>query len=332
MMLRLSYLALLLIAAMFASEPARAFAQVFRLNVAKEAAVAKEADDAKENKPANKVDAAAADKNDAKKADAAKKDEPDEDEMFEGVVDVVRAVQPVIDLAGGDPQLQQFRAQFEPLLKVELSFAVRVCKPSDEKRHEMIAKSNELLSTIIRDFQKQGGQPNADRMFFNGAANTVTDPRAAVEKGVKQVVEEVLSGEQAKLYADECQMRVEYQKKVALDNLVAKIDGELMLSPEQRDKLTESLSKNWQKSWAPQLETFMFGGDYWPNVPDQFVNPHLTAAQQVAWSKILKQSGNVFWGGAFFGMDGQVIDDIDLDAAKKNTDEGAEKEKLGGTP
>jgi hypothetical protein len=324
MMLRLSYLALLLIAALIASAPAGAFAQIFELNVAKEAVVAKEPDDAEEKEPANKVDVAAADKNVAKKADAAK-EAAAEEEMFEGVVDVVRAVQPVIDVAVGDPQLQQFRAQFEPLLKVELSFAARVSKPNEEERRQLIAKSNKMLDTVISEYRKQGGQANVDGVWMGGMATTVPDPRNLVEDGVKKVVNEVLSDEQAKLYSDECAKRVEFQKKVALDNLVSKIDGELMLSPEQREKLSKSLSKNWQKSWAPQLETFMFGGDYWPNVPDHLVKLHLTAAQQAAWSKIPKQSGNVFWGGAFFGMNGQVIDDIDLDAAKEKADDGDKK-------
>jgi hypothetical protein len=103
---------------------------------------------------------------------------------------------------------------------------------------------------------------------------------------------------------------------VWLDNLVAKIDKELILSPEQREKITKSLNDHWDKKWAPQVEMFMHGMDMWPNVPDQWIRPHLTATQQVAWGRIGRNQGNHFFGG--MGVNAQVIDDIDLDVDKND--------------
>ena len=222
---------------------------------------------------------------------------------------------------------QQFRAQFEPLLKVELSFANRVCTLSDEQRRTLITNSNAWLDEFIRDYAKQGGQPQMQGVWFGGGPNRpqMNDPRESVQAGVKKLVKADLSKEQAGLYVEESRKRAAFQKKVAVDNLVARIDKELKLAPEQREKLIKSLTDHWDKSWAPQLELFAQGMDIWPNVPDQWIRPHLTAVQQMAWNRLNKQSGQMFFGGQFFGMDGQVIDDIDLDEGKEKAADADEK-------
>jgi hypothetical protein len=119
-----------------------------------------------------------------------------------------------------------------------------------------------------------------------------------------------LPKEQAALYAEESKKRAEFVKGTFVTNLVTRIDNELILNPEQNDKITKSLSEHWDKSWQPQLEMFVHGMDMWPNVPDQWIRPHLSATQQIAWGRVNKQHGNMFFGG--FPADGQVIDDIDL--------------------
>ncbi|MCI0332198.1 MAG: hypothetical protein L0228_03105 [Planctomycetes bacterium] len=213
---------------------------------------------------------------------------------------------------------QQFRGQFEPMLKVELSFANRACKLTDDERRTLITKSNAWLTKFIADYAKQGGQPQ-QHIWFGGGRQQPADPRTSIEEGVAKIVTAELPKEKAAVYADECKKRSEFSQKMAVDNLVVRIDKELVLSPEQREKLTKSLSEHWDKSWAPQLEMFMHGMDIWPNVPDQWIRPHLTAAQQVAWGRLNKQSGHMFFGG--FGMEGQVIDDIDLKEGDHNSEE-----------
>jgi hypothetical protein len=252
----------------------------------------------------------------------------EDEDMFADVADavvIVNQAQPV--LPGG--QLQQFRAQFEPLLKVELSLINRACKPSDAERKVLIAKCNRWLDTFIGDYAKRGGQPQVEGMWFGGPVGNMPNPRESFAEGLKPVVEKLLSKDQFQRYEDECRRRAEFEKAVAVENLVAKIDGELMLSPQQREKLTESLSSNWQSSWAPQIEMFTVGVDMWPNVPDQWIRPHLTAAQQAAWSRLNKQSVQGFFGGNVFGMQGQVIDDIDLNEGRDTPDNNDAEQGVG---
>jgi hypothetical protein len=223
--------------------------------------------------------------------------------------------------------MQQFKAQFEPQLKVELSFINRVCKLNEAERRKLITKSKTWLESFIRDFAARGGQPNVEGMWFGGGPQP-PDPRASFDAGLQQLVAAELSKEHAKLYADECKSRAAFEKDVAVDNLVTKIDGELMLSRNQREELRDSLAKNWQDSWAPKIEFFMMGADMWPNVPDQFIRPHLTPAQVTAWSRLNKQSGNMFWGGNL-AMQNQVIEDIDLDEGEEKPAEEEPKDVAG---
>jgi hypothetical protein len=64
-------------------------------------------------------------------------------------------------------------------------------------------------------------------------------------------------------------------------------------------------------------------------VPDQWIRPHLTAAQQAAWSRLNKQSVQGFFGGNVFGMQGQVIDDIDLNEGRDTPDNNDAEQGVG---
>jgi hypothetical protein len=215
---------------------------------------------------------------------------------------------------------QQFRAQFEPLVKVELSFVNRVCKLDDKQRLNLIGKSNAWLDKYIATYAKQGGQPQPAGVWMAGNGRQAADPRDAVQAGIGKLVKSELSQEQAALYAEESKKRAEFVKATFVENLVTRIDSELILTPDQRDKIKQSLSQHWDKSWQPQLEMFVHGMDMWPNVPDQWIRPHLSAVQQVSWGKRNRQQfGNVFFGG--FPVEGQVIDDIDLKEGQDKTDD-----------
>ena len=51
--------------------------------------------------------------------------------------------------------------------------------------------------------------------------------------------------------------RTASRKQVVIDNLVAKLDQDLVLTSEQREKLVEALSANWKDSWGQSLEMLM---------------------------------------------------------------------------
>jgi hypothetical protein len=216
------------------------------------------------------------------------------------------------------PMEQQFRAQFEPALKVELSFVNRVCKLSDDERRILIVKSNDWLDKFVADYAKQGNQPQMARGWFGGV-QPAADPRESIRAGVAKLVKAELPKEQAEKYAEESKKRAEFHKQAFIEDLVTRIDNELMLTPEQCEKITRSLTEHWDKKWYPQFEMLVNGMQIWPAVPDQWIRPHLSREQQIAWGRLNKQNGNVFFGG--FPVEGQVIDDIDLKEGQREVNE-----------
>jgi hypothetical protein len=216
------------------------------------------------------------------------------------------------------PNEKHWRMQFEPMLKVELSFVNRACKLSDDQRRNLIAKSNAWLDKFVADFVKQGGRPQPVGVWMGGGRPQGSDPRESIQAGVAKLVKAELPGELAAKYNDELRKRSEFTKNAHVENLVTRIDSELILAPQQRDNITRSLMEHWEKNWQPQLEMFVHGMDVWPAVPDQWIRPYLSPVQQIAWGRLNKRNGNTFFGG--FPMDGQVIDDIDLNQRQDDQD------------
>ena len=103
--------------------------------------------------------------------------------------------------------------------------------------------------------------------------------------------------------------RGEARKRVALLNLVAKIDKDMVLSKDQREKITESLKKNWKSGWDQSLEMFMHGDEYVPRPPDDVVLPFLNETQKQAWRDSNNNNQNGFWGWGGWGGFGVQVED-----------------------
>lgn len=215
----------------------------------------------------------------------------------------------------------QLRAQYEPIVKVELSFVNRVCKLSDEQRRNLIAKSNEKLTEYIKQAAKNGNRQQFQGVWIGNAQPNTPDPRSEIQTRIAELVKANLPEEQVAIYEAECRHRVDFANQAAVDNLVSRIDKELVLSPDQQAKIRKSLIDNFDKKWAPQPEMFMHGINMWPSVPDQWVKPHLTTNQQAAWARIPRNAGHTFSHGV--DAQAQVIDDIDLDEGMANNKDQA---------
>jgi hypothetical protein len=226
---------------------------------------------------------------------------------------------------------QQMHKQLQPMLKTELSFAARAAELNDDERGALIVAGKQWFDSFVTDFVKnqdpnqqqmllQGGQ----MMWFGGPERKVVDPREAIRKGLLKTAEGTLSKEKAKAYADESKKRDEFIRKVGIDNLVARIDEKVDLSPDQRKKITESLISHSDKGHQPQLEAFAMNGNMWPGVSSEVVLPALTPAQKTVFGRLNASVGQVFFGGNMFNVQGVEIDDVDLDWADQNQPEADE--------
>src|SRR5262249_38773049 len=126
------------------------------------------------------------------------------------------------------------------------------------------------------------------------------DPKAQIQDGVAAAVNARLSPDQADQYKAELGQRADNQKRVAVRNLVAQLDRDLVLSEGQRERLCEALASHWDANWCRQLETFQYGGQVHPNIPDSVIAPLLTGPQKDVWRSMPKNN-NVFFGAGFLG-------------------------------
>lgn len=206
---------------------------------------------------------------------------------------------PAAGEAGGDPLEQQFLQQFRQLSKTELNFVRAVCQPNAEQSKKLKAASDAGLKTAVKKFaaiQKQMQQG-----MRAGEQPQWPDPRHLMAEVLLKTVKESISADQAKRYEEELEKRSAARKRAALLNLVAKLDKDLVLTADQRDKLSDALNSNWKDDWGRQLEVFMYGDAYMPALPDAQVLPALTDKQKAIWSAIPKQH-NQIWGWAGFGF------------------------------
>ena len=223
-------------------------------------------------------------------------------EAAEVLVDVQAAG---VAIAGGDPLEQQFLQQFRQLSKTELNFVRAVCQPNAEQSKKIKAASDAGLKTAVKKFAEI--QKKLQQGIRAGEQPSWPDPRQLMAEALLKSVKESMSEEQAEKYEVELEKRAAARKRAALLNLVARLDKDLVLTADQRGKLTEAINSNWKDSWCQQLEVFMYGDTYMPLVPDAQILPVLTEKQKKIWNGIPKQQ-NQFWGWAGMGFVQQVVE------------------------
>ncbi len=217
-----------------------------------------------------------------------------------GVADVLLDVAVAArDAVAGDPLEQQFVQQLRPLAKTELNFVLAICQPNAEQSKKLQAASDAAMKTAVKKFAEI--QKKMQQGLRAGQEPQWPDPRKLMSDVLLKSVKETMTEDAAKRYEAELAKRAAARKRAALLNLVARVDKDLVLTADQRGRLSEKLETNWQDSWCQQLETFMYGDTYFPALPDAQVLPLLTEKQKQIWNGIPKQQ-NMIWGWAGFGF------------------------------
>ncbi len=196
-----------------------------------------------------------------------------------------------------NPMVQQFLQQGRPMMHAELLFArglLKLDRPTLVKIYPEINKALEDVAKKLAEGQmgvRAAGQKNLD------ASTLLTQSIAAVFK-------KHLTAEQYKIYETETARRVETRKKSAVRFLVDSIDRQLLLSDDQRTKITASIQKNWDENWTMYTEYLLYGNQFFPNDIDKYVTPPLNETQKKIWATTQKVNG--FWGfGGIWMFNGQ---------------------------
>ncbi len=147
------------------------------------------------------------------------------------------------------------------------------------------------------------------------------DPRKLIEDEFAKAMSGLLSPEQQTRYKEEIAKRAACRKQVVIDNLVAKLDGDLVLSAEQRKRLAEALLTNWNDAWGQSLLMLRNLDNHFPNIPDKVITPILTDNQREVWGRIPRRQ-NVIYGFSLGGavMENDPLDDPEVVEAQKEAE------------
>src|SRR5439155_18686092 len=98
-----------------------------------------------------------------------------------------------------------------------------VCQPTKQQYEKIAADGEPALKATMTKFAKTWRRPGTDEQ---------SDPRTPITDTLAQSVRATLSPEQAARYQQELEQRAASRKRVAVLNLVSKIDKVLVLTVE----------------------------------------------------------------------------------------------------
>jgi hypothetical protein len=203
-------------------------------------------------------------------------------------------------LRADDPEIRaletQLRPQFQQFLYVELAFLRRVCKVDAKAFVEVAKGAKPGLRATVRQYAVAQAALMRQR---NDERSETVDPHTLVQRLLTPLVEAKLGAEQAQHYRQECEKRAEGRKRAVVLNLVATLDDRLVLTAEQRAKLVESLSSDYQSGWEQFSRIFAANAQYLPSIRDDVIVPLLNERQKGVWRQATKVSPNTFWGFQF---------------------------------
>jgi hypothetical protein len=209
------------------------------------------------------------------------------------------------------------RRQLRPLVRAQLHVIKTVCATTKEEQSKLARDSDPVLDEATKKFADT--QLAMQRgMAIQIGQQQVTSPRELVRDGILKLVKTQLPADRAGRYQAEVDAQIANEMRVAARNLVARFDEELVLSTEQREKISEALAKS-KDSTVKNFEGNFYNGPYFPAVPDNLVTPHLNPSQLRIWQSTQK----VHFGPNFSatGISGLQISEEDL----AEYDEPAEK-------
>lgn len=227
---------------------------------------------------------------------------------------------------------KQFTRQFRAAMRTELNFVQSVCDPTEEQMAELRENLEKYRTDVIKKYSE------VQKRLARQRQQAGNNPYPEVHKLVRQTIERSVknwSPEQAARFEAEVEQRAADRKRAAVRNLVARLDHDLTLSAEQREKISESLLSNWNANWVQQFEIFLQqGNQFLPKLPPPLITPHLNPTQKTIWMRNQENQGNqnvIFrggiLGGGFLGMLGADDAAADEDDADEPAQDKADEPK-----
>jgi hypothetical protein len=197
-----------------------------------------------------------------------------------------------------EPMIRESMQQIRPLLRSEVHFIQTTCELNAEQTARL-GRAGEvpLRDAAQRLVEMQNGMMRAPR--------EPADPQQLLEDRMVAIVAEQLPAEKAERYREAAAARAAFRKEATISGLVASIDQEVSLSPEQRQRLADALAKHWNPAWSQSLEWLRHGTQFFPDLPGEVITPVLNETQKQLW--LSKPRGQTIYGfsGTALNLDRQ---------------------------
>lgn len=183
-------------------------------------------------------------------------------------------------------QAKHWEQQFTKLLYGDLELLRAICGDLPRESRRAIARAGAAAVTdaAVRMAELQmGGRRNRGAQAGGANAEKSPDnPLALVSAALITSVAEHVGAEQATAFSAQVARRNDRRKAAQIREIVAVLDGELVLSAAQREEIERSLYEKWDDSMAIMLQGAHInnGRRTFPGLPAECVSPHLTEAQR----------------------------------------------------
>ena len=200
-----------------------------------------------------------------------------------------------------DRERAYFKKQFQTTLRTELVLSLRACRPNPEQRNEIRKAAEKAFEGAgekwvdIQVQKKRGG---------NGQTPNIKEE---VQQAITATVNRLLPADAAAAYKTEVDARIEHRKKTTIQNLVSWVDRNVILSAEQRQKLTAQMAKHWNPNWGNSLEYMQWVDNVFPNMPAECLESVLNDNQKKVWAEVKNMERSEFWGVGFGYFNAQLL-------------------------
>ena len=162
--------------------------------------------------------------------------------------------------------------QLRPMMASELTFVRFVCPDLTKEQR-----------AIVRTAAEESLKRSADQLAA-----------AQMNPDHEQVVGVLTEGQYGQ-FAEQAADRVAQRQRAAILCVVARLDGSLYLTRDQRDKIMESLKAHWKSSWEQWIRISDFDDHYLPMIADDCIAIYLDETQKPVWSELQKLDFGDTW-------------------------------------
>ena len=200
-----------------------------------------------------------------------------------------------------DRERAYFKKQFQMTLRTELALSLRACRPNPEQRTEIRKAAEKAFVEAgekwvdIQVQMKRGG---------NGQSPNIKEE---LQQAITATINRLLSADAAAAYKKEVDARIEHRRKTTIQNLVSWVDRNVILTAEQRQKLTAQMEKHWSPNWGNSLEYMQWVDNVFPNMPAECLDSVLNDNQKKVWTEVQNMERSEFWGVGFGYFNAQLL-------------------------